>query len=482
MTDSLRILVIDDDADTCENLRDILEMDDCQVEVAGNIAQALKPREWDSYAAILLDRRLPDGTAEQLLPTLREKAPQAAVIIITGFADLNGAIAAMQNGASDYILKPINADALRATIARLNERRRLTRAKEQSEAAFRTLVKAAPCLILIVRSDHTVAYFSRFAEEMTGHKAEEVLGRDCVLTLIPEEHRSTAMATLDRVLAGELVRGVESRVQCANGTHRWTLWNAIRLPEYEGEPAILVVGQDITGMKQAQERTLQAERLAAIGQMVAGLAHESGNALARSQACIEMLRLEVSQQAEALNLLDRLQKAQDHLQYLYDEVRNYAAPMLLDRKPCSLDRVWQQAWASLTFRRQGRQTFLIEDTGGVDLTCTIDAFRIEQIFRNILENSLAACRDPVEIAITCAESRYHDYECISITIRDNGPGLSPEQRERIFEPFFTTKTKGTGLGMAISKRIIEAHGGQIEARGEPNTGAEIVLTIPREGV
>jgi signal transduction histidine kinase len=136
----------------------------------------------------------------------------------------------------------------------------------------------------------------------------------------------------------------------------------------------------------------------------------------------------------------------------------------------------------LVVRRQGRQAFLFEEVSGVDLVCNVDAFRMEQIFRNILENSLAACRDPVEIVIRGSETRHHDLDCLQLSVRDNGPGLTLEQRERIFEPFFTTKTKGTGLGMAISKRIIEAHGGRIVVGGEASTGAEILLTIPREGV
>src|SRR5207248_7685118 len=130
--------------------------------------------------------------------------------------------------------------------------------------------------------------------------------------------------------------------------------NAQRLPDYEGGPAVLAVGQDITGLKQSQERALQAERLAAIGQMMAGLAHESGNALARSQACLEMLELEVQDRPEALDLVGRVQKAQDHLRQLYEEVRGYAAPLRLDREVWEISGVWRQAWTNLAMQRQGR--------------------------------------------------------------------------------------------------------------------------------
>jgi PAS domain S-box-containing protein len=476
----LRVLVVDDDADTRSNLCDILELDNFQVETAGTVAEVLKRESWDSISAVILDRRLPDGNAEDLLPRLHQLAPKTAILIVTGYADLQGAIAALRQGAADYILKPINADALRASLARIAERRRLTLAKERSETAFRTLVEAAPCLIAILRADHTVAYFSPFAEELTGYRAAEVLGDNYVRRFLCGDCRAVVRDHLQRVLAGTPVRGFENPIHGHDGAPRWLIWNAQRLPDYEGAPAILMVGQDITALKHAQERTLQAERLAAIGQMMTGLAHESGNALARSQACLEMLAMEVEDRPEALNLVARIQKAQNHLQQLYSEVRNYAAPLKLERQMHSVRSIWRQAWSNLADPRQGRATILHEYTDNVDLVCQVDPFRLEQVFRNILENSLAACKDPVEITVTCSADVLEGQPALRIAVRDNGPGLSAEQRLRIFEPFFTTKTKGTGLGMAIAQRIVEAHGGQI-AVGAPTDGpgAEIQLLLPR---
>jgi C4-dicarboxylate-specific signal transduction histidine kinase len=359
----LQILVVDDDADTRANLHDILELDAYQVETAGTAAEALARNDWGRLSAIILDRKLPDGSPEELLPRLRQLAPQAAVIIVTGYGDVQGAVSALRLGAADYILKPVDAGELRARLGGIVERRR----------------------------------------------AEQELQR-------------------------------------------------------------------------AQEKLVQAERLAAIGQMMAGLAHESGNALARSQSCLEMLSWEVEDRPEALDLIRRIQQAQDHLKQLYEEVRGYAAPLKLEREPWSLSAVWRQAWDNLTVLRRGRDATLQEETTGVDLVCSVDQFRLGQVFRNILENALAACRDPVRITVRCTDTELEGRPAVQVAVRDNGPGLTPEQRERIFDPFFTTKTRGTGLGMAIARRIVEAHGGQIAVGLDPSaTGAEILITLPREG-
>ncbi len=118
------VLMVDDDADTRQNLRDILELDGYQVDVAATAAEALARDHWAEYGVVILDRKLPDGTAEDLLPHIRRLAPDAAVMIVTGFADLQAAIAAFRLGAADYILKPINPDELRTRLRRIAEHRR----------------------------------------------------------------------------------------------------------------------------------------------------------------------------------------------------------------------------------------------------------------------------------------------------------------------------------------------------------------------
>ncbi len=480
---SIQVLVIEDDADTRANLRDILELDAHRVDTAATVAEALARQNWADYAAVILDRRLPDGTADELLPRLQQLAPQAAIMIVTGYADLEGAIAALRQGAADYILKPVNPDALRASLARLAERQHLTLDRERSEAAFRTLVEAAPCTILILRPDHSIAYFSPFAEKRTGYAAKEVLGKDYFSILVPDTSVQQAVGQeIEQVFAGASARGFENPIWCKDGSRRWMVWNAECLPDYEGGRAILAVGQDITNLKQAQEQALQAERLATIGQMVAGLAHESRNALQLIQANLEMLAMEVEDRPEALHLLAAIEKAHDRLHRLFEDIRGYAAPLNLERDVYNLAKIWRTVWEQLGSRRAGRDTQLGEHTGDINLHCAVDLFSLERVFHNIFENSLAACADPVRIDIRCAEVNADGRAALRVSVQDNGPGLAPEQKQRIFEPFYTTKRQGTGLGMAIAKRIVEAHGGQIAVGNGVPRGAEIVIILPRGNV
>lgn len=473
-------LIVEDDDDTRANLRDILELDGYQVDAVGTVRQALADRDWSRVAMVILDRRLPDGSAEELLPRLKELAPDTDVIVATGYADLEGAIAALRNGAADYILKPINAELLRTRLAQTVERRRLARAKARSDAAFRSLVEAAPSMTAILRLDGSVVYLNPFAEKLTGYVASEVEGRDFAAIFA----NGPAEAHWTRQLAGDprgrSTRGLQGSVRCKDGSLRRVAWNTEILDDFRGQPALLAIGHDLTEINEAQRKALQAERLAAIGQMMAGLTHESRNALQRSKACLEMLELEVEDRPSALELVRRIERAQDHLQQLYEEVRDYAAPIVLKVELCDLQDVWRECWSDLALAHQPKRVQLKEaiDAGGAG--CPADRFRLSQVIRNIFENAIGAVGQDGEITVRCCSAQLDGRPALRLSFLDDGPGLTDEQRARIFDPFFTTKAKGTGLGMAIAKRIVQSHGGLIEAGDQAGPGAEIVLTLPRE--
>jgi two-component system sensor kinase FixL len=349
---------------------------------------------------------------------------------------------------------------------------------ERSEVKFRRLVEAAACLVLILDAQRKIVYCSPFGEELTGHKVADLMGQDFLQTLVSPTARADMAAEIDASFAGRLTRGSEHPILRRDGTQRWLVWNSQRLENYEGVPAVLAVGHDFTERRIAHERMLRSERLAGIGQMITGLAHESRNALQRIQSCSEMLELEVENNEEAMRLLRRLQSAQDDLRRLLDEVRSFAAPIKLECSDCDLASTWREAWRLLENDRRGRDAALEEPSEVRNLTIQADRFRLVQIFRNLLENSLAACKDPVRINIRCIEVAHNGDRAVTIAVQDNGPGLTADVRANVFEPFFTTKTKGTGLGMAIARQVVDAHGGRIEL-GTAAGGAEFIITLPR---
>jgi PAS domain S-box-containing protein len=366
---------------------------------------------------------------------------------------------------------------LRDITSRLQAQEALRRERDFAES----LITTAPDIVLVLDLEGRIVRFNPYLEELSGYRLDEVRGQDWVSTFLPERERPGMPEGLREIADDQgNLNHVSRPLRTKSGAERVIEWSNKVLRDGQGERlGILAIGRDITELKHAQERALQAERLAAIGQMVAGLTHESRNALQRSQACLEMLAMELRDQPKALDLIARTQKAQAHLHQLFEGVREYAASIRLERRRCNLASIWREAWSHLQTMWRSRSIALREEIGGVDLQCRADPFRLGQTFRNLLENALAARADPVQITISCLETKLEGRPAVRILVRDNGPGLTPEQAARIFEPFFTTKTHGTGLGTAIARRIVEAHGGRIEAGNNPGGGAEIRITLPR---
>jgi PAS domain S-box-containing protein len=352
--------------------------------------------------------------------------------------------------------------------------------RDRSERRFRQLVESASCLIVILNPDHHVEYFNPHAEQVTGYAAIDLVrDRDRVLSLLGSDAEHVGQR-LSNALEGESIKPYEDQIQVRSGPPRWINWTLSRIEDYDEGPAILAVGYDVTDAKLAAEQLLQASRLATIGEMYAGLAHESRNALQRLRACTDMLADHVSQQPAAAGLLERSQRAQEDLQQLFDEVRSFASPIILERTACRLPSLWREAWNLLQVQRRGRRAELVDDACDVQVTIEADRFRLVQTFRNIFENALAACPDPALIRVTCRETELNDVQAVEIALEDNGPGFSPAALQRAFEPFFTTKSTGTGLGLAIVRRIVEAHGGRVAVTGGQRGGARLSLTLPRQ--
>lgn len=354
--------------------------------------------------------------------------------------------------------------------------------QQKTRQALDAVLKAAPCLIVIVDSAGIIRDFSPFAETLTGYSSAEVVGRDWFEVFIPEpEVASLVRQELARALSTPFSTGYTNYIRLRDGSERLLVWNTCPLMQDTGQTMLLAVGQDITPLREAQKRALQTERLAAIGEMITGLAHESRNALQRSQACLEMLAMELQDRPVALDLVARIQNAQDALHALYEEVRDYAAPIRLKTDQVNLRRVVEDTWENLAVERQRHPaTLTIGACEGIP-RCRVDALALERVFRNVLENALTCGSVPVKIEVELSCTVLQNRPAYRVTFRDNGPGISAEIRPRVFEPFFTTKTKGTGLGMAISRRLVEAHGGRIEVGEVSGSGAEIVVTLPVEG-
>ncbi|MCM2369706.1 ATP-binding protein [Aporhodopirellula aestuarii] len=477
MNDELKVLLVEDDPDCRANLAQLLQQDGHLVRVAGSYGEVRDSGMQPDVSLVVLDRQLPDGVAEEILPEMKKLLPQAEFVIVTGYADLDNSIAAMKLGVVDYIVKPIHAGVFRASVARIVRQRRMQNQLCKEHEFASQVLKTAEAVILVLDLEGRIQRFNEYFTQITGWRLEDIGGKDWFATCIPGDERDRIrevfMATAHCVESS----GVMNSVMTCTGRQRHIRWSNTTLQAEGGDvSSILAIGVDVTDLIAAQKDALQSQRLAAIGQTVARLAHESRNALQRIQSSVDILQLDIPLESDLREEVDSIYRASNELKETLEEVRQYAAPILLSREAVLLQDVWRRVWGDLAFSRTGRDAELVETLCGCDNLVDVDVMRLEHMFRNLFENALAACPDPVRIHIDC---QCDGADWILVEVQDNGPGLSAEQREKLFEPFFTTKTRGTGLGMSIVRRIVEAHGGSIELGDADGGGAKFVIRIAK---
>ncbi len=223
------------------------------------------------------------------------------------------------------------------------------------------------------------------------------------------------------------------------------------------------------------EKLQQSERLASIGQMVTGLAHESRNALQRSHACLETLLLDIQDRPDAMRQANQIQGALDHLHMLYEQVRNYAAPVVLDREDMDLEKLISLVWENLKQSWSNFQTQIeFRYRGVAPCIVHIDRYRMDQVLTNLFQNAIEAAgiQGKVRCTASCMGGNH-----VEVSIEDNGSGVPAELAPKIFAPFYTTKTRGTGLGLAIAQRIVEAHHGKIHLSQSELGGAKFTFIL-----
>ncbi len=347
-------------------------------------------------------------------------------------------------------------------------------------ARSRAVLDTAVDAIVTIDAHGIVSSVNPATLKMFGFAEEELVGHN-VTVLMPEpfkrEHDGYISTYLKTGKASIIGVGRQIVGKKKNG-HEFPAHLAVSEFTVRGVRYFTGIIRDLSELERVQRQLLQSERLAAIGQMVTGLAHESRNALQRAQACLDMLSLDLQNIPEQLDLARRATTALQDLHRLYEEVRSYAAHIHLEFRACDLATIWRKEWDNLSSARKEKRLQLIEVSNNDVVHCEVDVHRMEQVFRNILENAIHASPNDGMITIACKATEWQGEPVARISVLDSGKGMTAEIAQQIFEPFFTTKQKGTGLGMAIVHRIMTAHGGSVSATSADGHGAEIILVLP----
>jgi PAS domain S-box-containing protein len=348
----------------------------------------------------------------------------------------------------------------------------------QRERDFnKNILNNTQSMILVLDTAGLVSYANQRCWE-AGYSEENLLGRPLV-ELVPSAGRPLFAEALGRALNGAPVDNLEVPVRRDDGrAGQFSVSLCPMRDEQANINSIVVVMTDITDAADLQAKLMHTEKMAAVGQLVSGVAHEVNNPLAAILGFTDLL-LENPDLPDAAKeeLRVILQEAQ-RTKVIVQNLLSFARQMPAQREPVQVNLILQQ---TLKLRTYDFSNQSIDVIARLDESLPLvigDAHQLQQVFLNILNNAFDAVQETRQRArIEIESSRNND--CIEVRFRDNGPGIS--HPDRIFEPFFTTKEvgKGTGLGLSICYGIVRAHHGEVSCHNNPDgAGCTFVVRLP----
>jgi PAS domain S-box-containing protein len=487
---------------------------------------------------ILLDINLPGISGFEVLQQLKQRPDTSMipVIMISAAGDLDSQVKGFNSGVVDFVIKPIMEPLLLARIKLHLDLSHTRNALElrnlqlrNSEARYRLIAENTSDVIWSMDPRNgRFNYVSPSVYKMRGYSAEEVLSRPVDESLTPDSRVLT-----HEIIAGKLAEiafgdhsqlfsQAELEQPCKDGSTIWVEVSATFVLDADGLLAEIVgVSRDISARRQADAslRTLQAqllqnEKLASIGQLAAGIAHEINNPMGFINSNLSTLGKYVDKFERYLTTVEQLLQQTGSNELLQQ--------LLTLRKELKLDYVRRDIHALLQESGEGAErvmkivqdlkTFSRSDNSALeqadinqclDSTITIiwnqikyvadlvrnyselprvlcNAQQLNQVFLNLLVNASHAIQAMGEQQGTVTVSTWSDHEQVYIAVSDTGCGMTEEIQRRIFDPFFTTKDvgKGTGLGLSISHEIIKKHGGELTVHSVPGEGSTFTVRLP----
>jgi PAS domain S-box-containing protein len=409
----------------------------------------------------------------------------------------------------EYILSPVLGprglvESVLATNRDVTERKKMEEALRQTRDYLENLINYANAPIIVWDPDFRIMRFNHAFEFISGYESEEVLGKELDV-LFPGENKRESLLEIERALKGEHWDSVEIPIRCKDGVVRTLLWNSANIYS-SGKSAILATiaqGQDITERKKAEESLLKArneleervsqrtaelvktqiellniKHLSDIGMLGVTIAHELRNPLAAIRVAAFNIKrkkgdIPIDRQLDTIEqrVLESDQIISNLLFYSRLKIPRFEMVKIGDLldECCEVSKKRSEKQKITFSRRYGALK---------DFPVEADPLQIKELFSNILNNAVdSIIHEQGLLQVTGSRSGENS---ISVSIADNGSGIDEKDLERIFEPFFTTKSKGTGLGLAVCKQVVNLHNGTIDVKSQKDKGTVVTITLPEK--
>jgi len=342
------------------------------------------------------------------------------------------------------------------------------------EMFHKNVIDNIPSGILTTDLSGTINFNNDSACFILGKGSEEVVGKPLRELLSGIDDDEEQLRQEDFVAARPEIRFVRS-----DGSEIFLGFSSSQMKDPDGNIiGRVVIFQDLSPIKQMEERVRVADRLAGMGEMAAELAHEIRNPLASIAGSSQLLRESGDVPGDATTLLEIIERESKRLNNLISEFLSYSKATICTVTKVQLITLLQEVVEAVQSGEGREKNLLIEDRTFKELEVEGDAEQLKQVIWNLFRNAVQSTPPGGRIIVDAFERIHHGTVYAVLSITDSGPGIDPQNLSKIFTPFFTTKDEGTGFGLPISQRIVHNHKGFIEARSRLGHGCAFSVFIP----
>ena len=362
----------------------------------------------------------------------------------------------------------------------LEERSQALEEKDQISSYLNNILESLSGGVVVVNPEGNITLFNHAAEAITGRSQEEVLFQPYAEIVGLDAGRDKSV--LHTLESGAGMSNQEKELKRADGRSIPLGFSTSLVRDNEGHVhGAVEVFNDLTEVKRLEAELQRVHTLAALGKMAATVAHEIRNPLGGIAGFAALLERDLETEDPRRRLVHKITEGVARLNRIVTSLLNYTRPLKLNRHPVDLAQMVEEAAAFFEIDpERKRENIAIRRHFPADPTvCAIDPEQFQQIILNLLQNATQAMPDGGYIDIEIASTTGAGQVRALLRIRDTGMGMDAEVREKLFTPFFTTKEDGTGLGLVTSKKIIDAHGGEIRVQSEPGNGTCFTISLPQ---
>ncbi len=497
-----KILLIDDEPDIVRVLGISLKADGYQVIPALSGAEGLEAFAKDKPQIVITDIKMPGMDGIEVLEKIKRLDPNTEVIIITGHGDIDNTIEALKYGASDFINKPVRDDALSIALKRAKEKLDIKRQlkeyttdlEKKIEFATRELRRQTNFQIKLIRSsndgivatdrDLKIVIFNPGAESIFGYSQTEVIYKMSVTELYPA---GIVTRFRDTISGNDETRDfpwIETTITSKDGQTIPVRFSGTVLQEKDEEIGTVAFFQDLREIKRLEKELVHSERLAAIGQTIAGLAHGIKNILHGLKGGTYLVDIGINK-----NDTEKLKKGWEMIKRNVGRTSNLVMDLLSyskEREPeyevCRPNEIASDVCVLLQNEARENKIEIIRELDDSIGEVSMDPDTINECLLNLMSNALDACLFDentnkswrVELKTTKEEGNIIKFE-----VSDNGTGMDKDVVKKLFTSFFSTKGhRGTGLGLMVTRKLIEEHGGTIRVNSQLGKGTTFTFQLP----